>query len=1134
MVLPSSYITQQIAGQNAYFSGQAAYAQQLSYPMMSALQPGMAPPPPAPPPMSLMSAPQYAGGTAVYGEQMAASMAGAGRMGMTVGGAALGIGASLLSPIPLDPFSGAIGGAFRGGVGGAVRGGLLGGAVGLPFYAGAAAVGAYGDAFFGGMNQQASINSTLRNNFQFSGGQGPMGRGFNQSQMGQIGATLANELRQNPFTNTSELNSVIAGGADMGMFTAVREVKTFTDSFRKMLDTLKSVQKELGGTLTDALRFMKTSQQAGIFQDPDVTKFATALRGTEAVSGLNRDQLMGLSIQGSQIARAVGGVGRQGAMGALRSASVLGAAIQSGAISQELLSEATGGLTGADAVQAFTGRMMQQTARFSRTAAGRYSLFALSNENATGLDEGMLARFAAGDTSVGEIRQRAHKNVSQMGRARAINREGLLRGAVLEQGGMGAQIGIMRQQIVDRLLEQNDDLVELVLQRRHGMTREEARVNLSLIRNQSNIAGQETMDRMAATRQQAISTDTSMNKSFDALFRNLEHGLNDTMKLNEVRAAGRGFVTKISSMVEKTINDFLGVASNALTNQDSAALNRTMTGRATRADERRLRTNIPGLSGGEEVDTSGFFKHSGSQDVLRALGFHGGENIADKMKARGIDLSGLSPRNQLKNVQLMVQAGQGLLSEKRDLSDYGELMKQEDYVSRELVRAKVAMKEGGIHDEDFHSILPKFLRDKSPRALEAFAARKGLPKLGAIGLGEMLAGLRSGSGDSETTSRNAAEFIARGGHMRGRRLDTEAVSSFVSTEKFRDRLTQLMDAGGDKDKVNTIFTEMQRAAIGPGIDAKTSEAQLGVIDQMRSSMMKNRGKLGSEFFRATFSEDRLAQIKQERLLSANEFSSMATKLDGLGAHGVAGTMNKLSEALAGGGDFVNEQNEMRAMLARSSPEMYERMAKELGQSDMGRGLLQQRASDAEFMRGFMGKGRRGPRQSAETGINAITGGLFSDMSISIGGRELRGQNRAGIIQELVRRGGKGGDEALKQIVTQLGEQGVQGADEMVQQYKDIFADKKITSREAFDLKVASDEFRAKNKDAFGKVADDKLRASDPLGAEQRDLLREIRDRLPDPKVATETADAAKKTAAAAQKTAQNTEQNQSLPPGDGG
>lgn len=716
MVWPSFYTSQVIQQQQMTAAMQMQQASQISRSM------GLMPQ------MSAYGASQNPGASGIYGEQLAMSMANAGRTTMGLGAMGLGI-AGAMTGMPLDPFSAALSGgrmafgAARGlgmGMMGGLGAGLAGAAVGaLPFYAASQVAGIYGGAFTGGMTQQAALNSTLRNNFNFQGGQGTMGRGFSQSQMGGIGAMVSSELRQNPFTSSQELNQLISGGAESGMFTAVRDVQQFSQRFRSMLDGLKKIQKELGGTLSDAMAFSRGATQVGIFSSQGRVAFAGEMRDAQATTGMNQDQLMGLAAQGSMLSRATGGFGRQGAVGALRTARALGSAVSSGALNSELLSEATGGLTGTDAIQAFTGRMMQQGERFSRTSRGRFSIFAMSNEEGTGLDQGAVDRFLSGDISTGSVMRDAHGRVNKMGRARAMNREGMLRGAMMEQGGLAAQIGVKRLEVGDRVLDQSDDLASLVLQRRHGMQRPEAEAWIGLMRNQGSIAQSELMDRSASKRQTALGQDITENRSVEAFMTHLQHGMQEATGVTKVREMGRSFMTRISSLAERALNDVLGVSATTLSTKDQQAVQRLAMGMASADDVDRLRFSRSSTSSGA-VDP--FAKPMASR-ALEFLGIHANRSVGEVMEKRGVDLKGMSARQRDDAIRAAEMAQGGSVMG-RDKAQMEALLKDPAFMGK-LTSARLISSLGGDSGDIYASF-----KGSSANAVDAALARKGLPGTG--------------------------------------------------------------------------------------------------------------------------------------------------------------------------------------------------------------------------------------------------------------------------------------------------------------------------------------------------------------------------------------------------------------------
>lgn len=732
MVMYSSQVSQQILASQMLMMQQQQQAQMLS--MQMGTMPHLT---------AFGANPGYAG---IYGEQLANRSVNAGRTMMGLGG--LGIGAlGALTGLPLDPFSAAMSGGRMGLAAGGIMGGLGGAVAGAaPFLAAGAVASAYGGAFSGGMRDQAGMNSMLRSNFNFAGGQGAFGRGFSQNQMGQIGGMITGEMRQFPFTSSQEMNQLVGQGSEAGMFTAVRDVQQFSQRFKGMIEGLRKIQKELGGTLSEAMSFTRGAQQLGIFSQSGQTAFASDMRNTMATTGMDQQQAMGLAATGAMLSRATGGLGRQGASGALRTARQLGAAMTSGAINMESLSDATGGLTGNEAVSAFATRALQLSDRFSRSGAGRYSLFALANREGTGLNQEMLDRFRAGDTSVSGIMGDAHRNVNRMGRAKAMNSEGRLRGAMMEEGGLSGQLGILRLRVGDRALEGGDDLAQLVMQRKLGVSREEATVLTSLMRNQANIASEELVGGKMS-REQVTKQRDAQNRSWDAFGANLEHGLQDAVGLTKARDLGRNFMTKMSSIVERTMNEFLGVQASAMTTSDRASLTRLSMGMATDADRKRL-GNMAGGEGPGGGGAANPFALSMSSQLLRGLGLHDpAHSIGEVMRSRGVDVGGMTDMAREISTTAASLARKGIVtgSDRRQLDS---LMKDEAGTRRQLLMSRL---------EDPENAYRGFRRAGiSANAADAAAAAMGF---GNVGLGPDEA---SGMVDNDTALSRVLASAGRG------------------------------------------------------------------------------------------------------------------------------------------------------------------------------------------------------------------------------------------------------------------------------------------------------------------------------------------------------------------------------------
>lgn len=1129
MVMYSSQIQQQIMMQQQQAAMQMQAAQQMSQRFGTA------------PHMGAVHAMQHGAG-GVYGEHMAQRLGNMGQTAVGLGGMGLGI-AGMFTGMPLDPFSAALGAGRAGFAMGGMGGAMLGAAAGIaPFYMASQAASVYGGAFFGGMGQQSQLNSTLRSNFNFQGGQGAFGRGFSQQQMGQVGQMVSAEARQSPFTSSQEMNDLIGGGAEAGMFTAVRDVQQFSQRFKTMIDSLRKIQKELGGTLSEALSFTRGAQQLGIFSSGSRTAFAADMRDTMATTGMSQDQLFGLAAQGSMLSRATGGVGRQGAVGALKMARTLGGALSSGVINQEALSEATGGLTGTEAIQAFTGRMMQQTERFSRRGMGRFSIFALSNEEGTGLDGGSVDRFLAGDISTGGVMRDAHGKVNKMGRARAMNREGMLRGALMEQGGLAGQIGMMRLMVGDRVMDQGDDLGSLVMQRRFGMNRPESEMMMSLMRNQGSIAQTEGVERAMSGRETRMRQDISENRSIDAFMEHLQHGLQDATGVTKVREMGRNFMTKISSLVERTMNDVLGIEASALNVGDKQSFHRLTMGMATSDDLERLQMGgAKGSGGGADP-----FSKPLAQRVLSGLGLHSTQSVGEAMRSRGTDIAGLSPQQQDTAIRRMQMAQAGRPEGMQDTMGFAHLMRDRTGTLKRIASAELIASATGNNSDLYRGF------DASSNAIDAFRKRNGMDAGITAPLGSLLgqAGgadeslqrtgmnllrgglslfggptgtligdqLASATGISSMSDQDKAlEFVSKGGHfmkgvrkageLRGDRLknflqatgitgeeasklgdykgvDREAMRGFMESDSFQTSVRRLQRMKGSPEAQEKELAAMEAAA---SKDPNRAAAVLAVRE-VRFNLEMNKGSIGKEFM--MMSQQKVAELQGLAREAGSQYMGLAEGATGelKGMLGEIGNQFYGYDTSGAAGGISALQSKLADMDPNSAA--YREAAGALGGSDIGRNLLMGSSMQRAFTRDASGGGRRGRNQQAETVLGSLTGGSMGSMEFSIDGRQVGRRNQARTIFDQFSKGGKHADELEAQLTTQLSELIGGDASGKVKEMRGLIAGgvSKEEAKAIFDKFEKDPELQRVKREGFEKMQRDR----DPLGVQRNDLLSEIR------------------------------------------
>lgn len=416
--------------------------------------------------------------------QMGEQWAGKGMNMAGMVGGPMAMGAAALAGV--DPFSL----AMKAGMG---VGGRFG--VGMGLGAGAATLGVASAAYaapafamnqgMAGAQQQQQLNSSLRANYTFQNG--PNQQGFSMGQMGQIGNSMRSMTHDfgqgGEVTGMSELTRLASNMGKMGMSDNVRTVKQFTSKFKEMVTTLKTMATELGTSLEAAQELAASMRSSGIFNKVDQLRMTSGMKGFSAAGGVAMTELSSMSNIGSQISRSVGGRGRQGAFGGMLALGQIGAAQQSGFLSDEDIYNATG-LTGAEGRQAMATSQMQQSAQFLKSGRGRYMLASMAGKDGQ-LDQDSVAKWMAGGMSTGETKGMANSNLGKVGRANFIRNEGKLRGAVLEQFG-GLAMPMAYQQWLESRGHDPDNMNDrsmLAFQRFSGLGRDEAENAMKMVQN---------------------------------------------------------------------------------------------------------------------------------------------------------------------------------------------------------------------------------------------------------------------------------------------------------------------------------------------------------------------------------------------------------------------------------------------------------------------------------------------------------------------------------------------------------------------------------------------------------------------------------------------------------------------------
>jgi hypothetical protein len=410
-----------------------------------------------------------------------------------------------------------------------------------------------------GMQQQQALNQQLRQNFRFVNQQG--GYGFTAGGAGQIGQFMHRQVGQmadvGEQTTFEELGRLAQGMARMGMAQGVRDAKDFTDRFKKMLNSVKEIAKEMGTSLEEAQKVMGGLRQVGIFQPGQAVAASRAIRQGAAAGGLATSEVTGMMNVGAQFSRMIGGRGAAGAVAGANAITNLGVAQQLGIISEEDIYESTG-LTGAEGRRAWTQQRLQGTAQFLRSNFGRRLVASMAGERGQ-LDPASVARFAAGGVSTGETMRMAHEGVRRAGgQAGFMRYEGRMRGELMRQFGADLPVMAVRGWLEERNLLVNEvrdrDMLGLQKVLRRGGVRV-GQVELEQMVEQARELPRIMAERRRSGEEQQWAeniTRKRRGRGIEGLKRDLEAAR--TKVQSSLQEAGSSFYQGGAEMIERFVN----------------------------------------------------------------------------------------------------------------------------------------------------------------------------------------------------------------------------------------------------------------------------------------------------------------------------------------------------------------------------------------------------------------------------------------------------------------------------------------------------------------------------------------------------------------------------------------------------
>jgi len=398
-----------------------------------------------------------------------------------------------------------------------------------------------------------------------------------QGSLGEAGQSLGmmrNMARNDPTITTNQLVNVAGGMMAGGEFRHVESAREFQEEFKKKLDAMKSISSMLNTTLEEAQGFMQMQKSMGFFGDSGVQNIAYG-RGMAMAGGVSAQTMMQGGATGASMARSMGIKGKYGAVGMESTIGMVGYAERMGIMSEEDLSEITGGLTGEAAISSFSQRMMGYGLQFSRSSKGRRLAAALMDPETGHIDPMAARSYGAGEMDFDEVQRRARANLGTREGALAWKRHSKqLSGEMLEQIGPMGMIGQDAEQMLDKAFggrtmlsyQEQEHMTSMLQQRYTGMSGEEATMVTNMAKQGPRLQ-YEVKQEMSRAMSQMENQASAVMPSWDSIKSMLYRKFVDPIK-ETIQSQGADLMQGIASW----LNDEQGIVQYNVSSSEAGAM----------------------------------------------------------------------------------------------------------------------------------------------------------------------------------------------------------------------------------------------------------------------------------------------------------------------------------------------------------------------------------------------------------------------------------------------------------------------------------------------------------------------------------------------------------------------------------
>ena len=639
---------------------------------------------------------------------------------------------------------------------------------------------------------------------------------LDRGQIRQMVSVIEELADDNVMASVQTVTKLADKFSQMGMMSGSIDAASFKQKFSNMVKQTDIIAKMMGTSMEEAAPMLQKFQQMGMWTAGDIMGGSAAMK---MVGPQGAQHLGGAMATGAQMVHGMGGRLGAGAEAGQKAFMNVHGAMNIGALSNQDVTEFTGGVGGRQGQQMVAQSMMGMTARLAQSPMGKLAVAGMGQfedgEFTGKMDTEMMRKLKAGQLDIGDLEKRGRKLTgTREGAASYMMQQKKMQGELVGKGGLEGTAAMM-QMVLDKSghADSSDDIQATVLKHITGATERDVEMAMKMMEKlpQAKEDNRKRLKDMLQQRDHEL--DIRQNRSLA--------GAKDAIKQRweaawrPMRESGADTAQSLGESADEMWQNIMGAPSrdvNISQKERQEILSTTTAGDATGLQDDELRQKRLQLDTGaiERFSRGGFGALVGfdtaAVDTRKEALRHLGQTLHKEGGAGRYDLGGgvfadVKETNEARQrLSRLVNSGFSLsgsgYSSDPENAKNGEIIKRsmiQAASSDRGIRAMKARREGKLNEPQYRKVMMDIIKQEGGEEVQNAFDSLAEKRIG-------------GPGSKDTTEMELASIVSAGpegkSDVAGFRTSTEATARSVEVmpetrEGLNKKIQESSDAASD-------------------------------------------------------------------------------------------------------------------------------------------------------------------------------------------------------------------------------------------------------------------------------------------------------------------------------------------------